>query len=312
MSFVILVTARSFKELPGKHHQILQDLDCEVRWNPYDRPLREDELLDLLNGVDGMIAGQDEITRKVIEYANRLKVISKHGVGVDNIDLSAAKARGIIVCNTPGTNSISVAELAIAFIFVLSRSIVTQDCNAKAGLWKRVMGEEITGSSLGIIGLGRIGKEVSKRARCLEMNVLVFDSYFDKEFANKFNIAYAGLDELLIKSNYISLHVPLTAETKNLLNREKLQLISSSSYLINTARSELVDEKALYDLLKEKKIAGAGLDVISANSLLLTLDNVIATPHIGGCTTTAIENTGIIAAQNIVNVLQQKEPLYRV
>ncbi len=316
MKYKVLNTSRSFGKVSDRAIRFLEKNNCQFIETSKAKPLKEKELIEELKGVDGLIVGIDKVTARVIEAADRLKVISKHGVGVDNIDIKKAINKGIVVTNTPSANVNAVAELTIGLIFSLIRGIVRADKALRERKWERVIGEEIDGSIIGIIGLGNIGKAVAKKAKGLGMKVLAYDVCQDEDFARKFEIKYVPLEELLQKSNIISLHLPLTSQTRHILNRENLKLISPNCYLINTARGELIDEEALFEMLQKGKIKGAALDVFGKEppfeSPFLFLDNVVVTPHIGAYTQKAIEKMDMMAAENVVYVLQGKEPISKV
>lgn len=295
-------------ETGGEQRQVLEEADLEVVVNPFTRFLTEEEMAQFVKGIDALIVGLEPVTRRVIEAADRLKVISKFGVGVDNINLEAAKERGIVVTFTPSVDQNSVAELVIGFIFCLARELPQMNERIKKGVWHRSMGIEITGKTLGIVGLGRVGKEVARRAVGLEMKVIAYDKHPDEIFAQKYNIAYRELSELFQHSDFISLHLPLTFETKKLVNKELLSLMKKEAYLINTARAELVDEVALYQLLQAEEIAGAAFDVLSEESPfdlpLLKLDNLIVSGRVGSRTKEVIKRQALRSAENVIAILR--------
>jgi D-3-phosphoglycerate dehydrogenase len=312
----ILITARSFLKSTNAQN-LLKNERYELVFNPYDRPLKEDEILNYINGVDAIIAGVDEITEKVIANAMpTLKIIARHGVGYDNIDLNAAKKFGVFVTITPKANSVAVAELAIGLMIALARKINVIDEKIRKESWQRIMGTELNNKTLGIVGLGNIGSEVVKRLYYFNMKILAYDKYKLSEMIEKYNISYVSLDELLTQSDFITLHLNVTDETKGLINKNNIEKMKKNAILINTARGELIVEEDLYDALKNKKIAGAGLDVFENEPLkespFFELENVILTSHIGAYTFESVDKMATMAAQEVIRVLNGKEPKNRV
>ena len=313
----VLITSRSFGKVYKDSVKMLEEGGCQIINSPYPRALKEKELLELIGDIDAVIVGVDEVTAKVIEVANRLKVISKHGVGVDNIDLEAASKKGILVTTTAGTNANAVADFTFGLILSLSRSICKADQSLKCGEWKGIIGHEIWGKILGVVGTGRIGRGVIKRARGFDMRILAYDIARDAKLASELNLEYVSLETLLANSDFVTLHIPLTEKTRNMLGEKEISLMKSSAYLINTARGEILDEDALCSALKEKKIAGAAVDVYReepppAHTRLLKLDNLITTPHIAAYTYEALRDMGIMTAKNVLKVLRGESPISAV
>lgn len=306
MAFRVLATARSFCKSDGPHHAYLRDNDCEVDLHPPDHPMSAAELAELVPGYDGLILGLDDCNADVIARADRLRVISRYGSGVDKVDVEAATARGIVVTNTPGVNRIAVAELTIGLMFCLARRIPQMVNNVRAGVWTRAQGWELYGKTLGLIGLGAIGREVAARAHALGMHVIANDPYSAGILDR--NADLVDLATLLREAHIISLHCATTPETTNLINAERLALVRDGAYLVNTARGELVDEGALYDALVSGKLAGAASDVFHneppEGSPLLALDNFLPTLHIAGTTQESVQRMAMLAAQNVVDVLR--------
>ena len=283
----------------------------EVVYNPQSRPLEATEIVELLDGVDGYLAGLDYITSDVINRAPAsLKVISRYGAGVDRVDLEAAKARGITVTNTPGTNSIAVCELAFGLMLCLARAIPRLDGAVKKGEWPRSEGTELAGKTLGIVGFGAIGKNLALRASAFGMQVAAYDPYFDEAFAKEHGVLQKSLNEVIETADFLSLHVPLTKETQHILGAEAIARMKRGAFLINTARGGLVDEAAAANAIKAGHLGGIGLDAYEVepvtDSPLLGLDNVVMTPHTGAHTSEAIAGMGIMAVQNLIDVLQGK------
>ncbi len=312
----VLVTPTSFLKNPQAKAMVEAFAD-EVVYNPQTRPLEAEEILSLLDGVDGYIAGLDYITADVIRQAPAsLKVISRYGAGVDRVDLEAAKAKGIRVTNTPGTNAVAVCELAFGLMLSLARSIPRLDTAVKKGEWPRNDGMELAGKTLGIVGFGAIGKNLALRARAFGMRVIAYDPYFDAAFAAKHDVEQTTLDEAIQNADVLSLHVPLTKETKYMIGEQAIARMKQGAFIINTARGGLVDESAAAVAIKSGKLGGIGLDAYEVepvtDSPLLGLDHVVMTPHTGAHTNEAIAGMGIMAAQNLIDILQGKDCKYTI
>ncbi|MCU0859505.1 MAG: phosphoglycerate dehydrogenase [Thermoplasmata archaeon] len=272
--------------------------------------LKEDELVKAIKDYDVMLVrSATKVTRKIIE-ASKLKVIGRAGIGVDNIDVDAATERGILVMNAPSGNVISTAELTIGLIFALARRIPQADASMKKGEWKRkeMKGAQVSGKTLGIIGLGRVGAEVSKRAAALGMKVIAYDPLVSPEVGIKLHVRLVTLDRVLEESDFLTIHTPLTPQTKDIVGKNELVKMKKSAVLINCARGGVVNEEALYEALSENRIAGAALDVFVSEpptgSKLITLPNAILTPHLGATTSEAQEDVGSEIADQVVAYLQ--------
>lgn len=281
--------------------------------------MKEEELIAELSKVlpvHGIIVGVDPITRKVIESLPDLKIIAKHGVGVDNIDLVAVKERGVIVTNAPGSNSESVADLTWALILAAARQIPKADRVTRQGRWDRLVGYEIYGKTIGIIGTGQIGLAVARRARGFNMKILAYDKFPNEKAAKEIGITYVSLEQLLKEADIITVHVPLTDETRGLIGRNEFEFMKRTAIFINTSRGEIVDEEALYEALKSNRIWAAGLDVYSKEppigNPLLELENVVLTPHLGAYTVEANLKMGMAAAKSIVQTFKGEDPENRV
>jgi len=273
--------------------------------------LKPDALKEAIKDYDALIVrSATKATKEVIDAAAKLKVIGRAGVGLDNVDLEAATQKGIIVMNTPGGNTISTAEHTMSMILALSRNIAQANASTKKGEWKRskFMGVEVYGKTLGIIGLGRIGKEVAKRALSFGMKVLAYDPFLSREVAENVGVEIAELKELFQKSDYITVHTPLTDETKHLISAEQIAMMKKGVRLINCARGGIIDEQALVNAVKDGHVAGAAIDVfekepISPESELLKVDNIIITPHLGASTEEAQVNVAIEVAEIVRDAL---------
>ncbi|WP_148883825.1 hydroxyacid dehydrogenase [Thermococcus aciditolerans] len=295
--------------LHEKAIDVLKNAGFEIVYEEYPDEAR---LLELVGDVEAIVVrSKPKVTRKVIEAAPKLKVIGRAGVGLDNIDLEAAKERGIKVVNSPGASSRSVAELAVALMFNVARKVAFADRKMREGTWakKQAMGIELEGKTIGVVGFGRIGYEVAKIARALGMNVLLYDPYPNEERAREVGGTFASLEDLLRESDVVTLHVPLIEATHHLINEERLRLMKPTAILINAARGAVVDTEALVKALQEGWIAGAGLDVFEEEPLpadhpLTKLDNVVLTPHIGASTVEAQMRAGVQVVEQIVEVLK--------
>ncbi len=305
----ILATPRSFRKSPGRHKEMLKEAGYELVESPFQGLATEEEMIDLIGDMDGCILGLDPATARVIAAAPRLKVISRYGVGLDNIDVDAATAAGVVVTRTIGANHVAVAEFTVGLILALARSIPQHERIAKAGSFNAMIGVELAGSTLGIVGLGLISREVIGRAIAFGMNVLVYTGHPDTDLEG---VTYTPLESLLREADFVSLHCAFTPERLNLIGREELQAMKPTAYLVNTARGELVDEGALYLALKEGWIAGAACDVFvhepPVGSPLLELDNCLATPHAGARTHQAVMRMGLMASENALKVLGGERP----
>jgi len=312
----ILITPRSFASISDKPINMLTEKGYVIQRNNTGRPYEKGEMLKLIRDVDGIIIGIDELSAEIIKKANALKVISKYGTGLDNIDTNMATNKKIVVTNTPTANVNAVADLTFGLILSLARRIPEADKKMKSGKWEKIIGKSVWKKTVGIIGLGKIGKQVAKRAQGFEMNILVFDLIKDKKFALRYGMKYVNLEKLLQNSDYITIHIPLNDATRGMISYKELGKVKKEAFLINTSRGGIVDEEALYNALRNNNLRGAALDVYNneppRESPLKELDNVIMTPHIGAYTEEAIDNMSIQAAQNLIDVLEGREPQNRV
>jgi D-3-phosphoglycerate dehydrogenase len=268
------------------------------------------ELKKIIKNFDALIVrSATKVTADIISAADNLRVIGRAGSGLDNVDKNAATKRGIVVMNTPGGNTITTAEHTIALLFSIARQIPQAMASMKGGKWekKKFMGIELYGKTLGIIGLGNIGTQVARMAQGIGMNVITYDPFLSAEKARNLGIKTVELDELLKSSDFISIHTPLTKETKGLINAKRIAKMKEGVRIINSARGGIIDEKALYNALKSGKIAAAALDVFEKEppeqSPLLGLNNIVCTPHLGAASTEAQENVAIAVAEQIVDYL---------
>jgi len=272
--------------------------------------LTPEQLVDVISQYDALVVrSSTKVTRQVLEAGINLKVVGRAGVGVDNIDVEAATERGIIVINAPEGNTISAAEHTIAMMTSLARNIPDAATSMKKGEWKRskFMGVELYKKTLGVVGIGRIGSEVIKRAKAMDMDILAYDPYISAERAEKMGVILTSLEEIYRKADFITVHTPLTKVTKHMIGKKELAMMKDGVRIINCARGGLIDENALYDALVSGKVAGAALDVfeeepVSCNPLC-SLSNVIATPHLGASTEEAQVNVAVQVAEQVANAL---------
>jgi D-3-phosphoglycerate dehydrogenase len=293
--------------------QIFKDRGVEVDFQP-NLGKDKEKLAEIIGNYDGLaIRSATKATAKIIERATRLKVIGRAGIGVDNVEIPAATAKGIIVMNTPFGNSITTAEHAITLMLALAREIPQADASTQAGKWEknRFMGVEITGKTLGVIGCGNIGSIVADRAQGLRMKVVAYDPFLTPERAQTMGVEKVELDELFRRADFITLHTPLIDATRNIINADAIARMKDGVRIINCARGGLVDEAALHDALKSGKVAGAAFDVFveepAVNNPLFELSNFIATPHLGASTTEAQENVALQVAEQISAYLNTGE-----
>jgi D-3-phosphoglycerate dehydrogenase len=307
----ILLTTTSFQDTPGKHQELLEKQGFEI--DKVRGPITEAELLPIIAHYDAVICGDDEYTEAVIKKGKEgnLKYISKYGVGLDKIDLVAAKKYGIPVTNCPGVNQVSVAEHVLGLLLCFSRNIHLEHNITSEGGWYRYVGHEIEGKTIGIFGLGAIGKELSKKAKALGLKVKVADKYLNHEFVQEHNLEICEtLDEMLASVDVISLHTPHTTETEEMINAHRINHVAKKGIIIiNTARGRLINIAAVLDGLESGAVGGYLADVLETepmpkNHPLQGAKNVIITPHIGSRTFQSVERQGTMAVENLLNLLR--------
>ncbi|RPJ34869.1 MAG: hypothetical protein EHM35_09540 [Planctomycetaceae bacterium] len=313
----VLVTATSYAMNDPTLRSDLESAVGEVIYNPTNRPLTSEDLSSMIGGIDGMIAGLDEITRDVIDKADRLRVIARYGVGLDRVDLEAARQKGIVVTNTPGANAVSVAELTVGLMIALARHLIDANQRTKAGEWPRLRGVSLKGKVVGLLGLGAIGCHVAQILRGFECRVIGFDPAVSPEQATAWDVEWMERDDVLRQADFLSLFFHVTASTENMLSRELIGLLKHGAFLINTARSELIDEDALVEALESGRIAGAALDTFrreppGADYPVLRFSRVIATPHTGAHTDDATNAMGRAALSECLAVLRGEKPKFRI
>ncbi|MDY8110736.1 phosphoglycerate dehydrogenase [Fulvimarina sp. 2208YS6-2-32] len=291
--------------------QIFRDRGVEVDFQP-DLGKDKDKLLEIIGQYDGLaIRSATKVTDKVIAAATKLKVVGRAGIGVDNVDIPAASKKGVIVMNTPFGNSITTAEHAVALMFAVARQLPAADASTQAGKWEksRFMGVELTGKTLGVVGCGNIGSIVASRGVGLRMRVIAFDPFLSQERATQLGIEKVELDELYGRSDFITLHTPMTDKTRGMINKDALAKMKSGVRIVNCARGGLIVEADLAEAIKAGTVAGAGVDVFETepakDSPLFGLDNVVCTPHLGASTTEAQENVALQVAEQMADYLMR-------
>lgn len=313
----VLVTPRSYAANDPSLKTDLERVVGEVVYNTTGHSLGSDDLVAMIGDVDGMIAGLDDINRAVIEAAHRLKVIARYGVGVDQVDLEAAQAHNIVVTNTPGANSVSVAELAIGLMLSLARSISQMVITTRRGEWQRVRGMTLEGKVIGLLGLGAIGKQVARRLAVFDCQVIAHDPFVEPDQAQHWGAELRSREEVIRQADFLSLHVPVLPETRDMVDAGFLAQMKPGAYLINTARGELIDEDALVDALQRGHLSGAALDALqqeppAPDHPLLAMPQVLITPHNGAQADGARNAMGRMALNDCLAVLRGNEPAYRV
>jgi len=273
--------------------------------------LKPEELIAVIGDYDALVVrSQTRANAEVIAAGKKLQVIARAGVGIDNVDVGEATRRGIVVVNAPTGNTVSAAEHAIALMFALARHIPQASAVLKSGVWRRsdFMGTELRGKTLGIIGLGNVGSEVARRARGLEMRLIGYDPLISTDYASNIKVELVSLEQLLKESDFITLHIPLTAQTRGIIGAKELVLVKPTARIINCARGGLIDDEALVQAIREKRVAGAAVDVFEkepiTESILFGEDNILVTPHLGASTTEAQAMAARDVAEQVVDIFR--------
>jgi D-3-phosphoglycerate dehydrogenase / 2-oxoglutarate reductase len=313
----ILLTTTSFQDTPGAHHDLLAQTGWEII--RARGPLNEADTLALVGDVDGYICGDDAITRKVLEKARpKLKVLSKYGIGVDKIDVKSATEFGIPVLFTPGVNHTTVAEHTFLLLLALEKNLLFHTDSTRSGGWKRKTGHELLEKTIGIIGFGRIGKEVAIRARAFGMKSIAIDPHFDEKFGADHSVRRAhSLDEILKESDYISLHTNLTPETRNMINAASIAKMKKGVLILNCARGEIVNTADMVAALNSGQVGGYGTDVLDhepppADHPLLKLPNVVCTPHVASRTFESVVRQATTSVKNLILAMNGEKPIAQV
>jgi D-3-phosphoglycerate dehydrogenase len=313
----VLMAPSPLEGIDAEFRRALVQSGFELFYPGLGRQLVESELADLLKGCKASLAGSEPYTREILDRSPGLKVIARVGVGYDAVDVPAATERGVVVTITPGTNQDSVAEHTFMLLLACARQLVLQHNSIVAGGWPRNANVPVRGRTLGIVGLGRIGKAVALRGVAFGMPIIAFEPNPDHDFVAQHKIVLRSLDDVIREADYLSLHAPMMAESKHLINARTLALMKPTAYLINTSRGGLVNEADLHRVLKERKIAGAALDVFEqepppANHPFFTLDNVILTAHTAGVDLRSRDDMALSAALAIIDLSQGKWPAEKI
>jgi D-3-phosphoglycerate dehydrogenase / 2-oxoglutarate reductase len=309
----ILLTTTSFQDTPGAHHEALRNSGFEIV--AARGPLSEAEMLDLVaTGFDGLLNGDDQITAKVIDAAlPRLSVIAKYGIGLDSIDVKHATEKKIPVLFTPGVNHTTVAEHCFGLMIALAKHFWPHLRSTKSGGWKRITGNELFGKSIAVLGMGRIGKEVTKRAAAFDMKVIGFDRFWDDEFGQKYNVErHDTILDAIKEADIVSLHMSLDDTNRGMFNKDLLSKMKKGAYLINTARGGLVVENDIAEACRSGHLGGYATDVLdkeppAPDHPFREIDNIIVTPHVGSRTFESVERQAMRAVMNLVNFLTGNE-----
>jgi D-3-phosphoglycerate dehydrogenase len=313
----ILLTTTSFQDTPGAHHEMLSQTGWEIV--KARGPLNEADTLALVGDVEGYICGDDAITRKVLEKARpKLKIISKYGIGVDKIDVKSATEFGIPILFTPGVNHTTVAEHTFLLLLALEKNFLFHTDSTRSGGWKRKTGHELLEKTIGIIGFGRIGKEVAIRARAFGMKSIALDPHFDEKFAAEYDVRRAhSLDEIFKEADYISLHTNLTPETRDMIGAKNIAKMKKGVLILNCARGEIVNTADMVAALKSGQVGGYGTDVLDhepppADHPLLKLPNVVCTPHVASRTFESVERQATTSVKNLILAMKGEKPIAQV
>lgn len=314
--FRVLISVAGFGEASRAPLDRLVAAGCEVIPNPTGGRLSEDEVVRLIGDVDAIIAGTEPLTARVLDVAPRLKIIARRGVGFDSVDVAAATTRGIPVATTVGVLSEAVADHAFGLLLAVARQISRLDRAVKAGGWERSPATDVHGKTLGIVGLGAIGRAVARRAAGFGMRLLAYEVAPDQAAVSSLGVVLRDLDTLLVESDFITLHVPLSPATRHLIDEAALRKMKPSAFLINTSRGDVVDEVALLAALREGRLAGAGLDVFHEEPVrdlaLVGLDRVVATPHVAAHTRETLTRMEQMCADAVLAVLRGERPAHVV
>lgn len=313
----ILLTTTSYQDTPGRHHKMLEESGHEV---VRDRgPLTEAQMLELIRSkgpFDGFLHGDDAITKNVIQAAlPSLKALSKYGIGLDSVDVKGATDLKVPVLFTPGVNHTTVAEHTFGLLIALAKHIIAHANSVSEGKWKRITGCELAGKTLGVMGLGRIGKEVAKRARAFDMNVIGYDVYWDNDFAKQHEVTRCWkAEELICKADVVSLHMNLTDENREYFNKERLAMMRKGAYIVNCARGGLVHEQDIAAACKSGHLGGYATDVLEIEPMKVPhpfqgVPNIIVTPHVGSRTFESVERQALMSTENLLRVLAGFKPL---
>ena len=310
----VLITATNYETLCADGLKMLKDYGCKVVMNRNSRMFTREEMLAAVGDIDGLVAHGEVWDDELFDMAPNLKVIARFGVGYDSIDLEAAKRHGVHVTNCPGINSNAVAEMTVTLLMALIREIPRLNRSQKQGIWSRTIFNELPEKRIGILGFGAIGQKTARKLKGFGTDIIVYNRSLKTELAEALGVSITtDLDEVLSTSDYILIHLPVTPETRNIINAENIAKMKDGAYVINTARAPLVDEKAMYDALVSGKLRGYATDVYNRepadiSNQLFSLPNFIGTPHSAGETYENYRDTGIATAKAVIDVFDGREP----
>ena len=313
----VMITATSFSEVSREPEDRLVAAGYELMHNPYGRPMTPEELRPLLKGIDAVAAGVDQWFPPAFDEADRLKVLARHGAGMDCVDVAECTKHGIVVANIPGANAEAVADMSFALMLAVARHVPEGERTTKAGQWINTYGVDVYGATLGLFGMGRIGKGVARRGRGFNMRILAYDPYFDERFAAEVGVERAAsLEQVMREADFVSIHAPLSDQTRKIINADRIGLMKPTAVLVNTARGAIIDEEALADALEAGRIFGAGLDVYATEpptqSRLLKCQRAITMPHNSSNTPGALRAMGDGVVDAIIAVFEGRRPQYCV
>ncbi len=314
----ILITATNYETLCGEGLALLREHGCEVVMNDKPRMFTRDEMLAAVGDIDGLIAHGEVWDEELFQKAPRLKVIARFGVGCDNFDLEAAKRHHVTITNCPGINANAVAEMTLTLLMALIRDIPQLNRATKAGIWSRTIFSELPGKRVGILGFGAIAQKTIRKLKGFGVEILVYNRSLKKELADSLGAAITtDLDEVLSTSDYILIHLPSVPETQNLICKETIAKMKDGAYIVNTARSALVNDRDLYEALAGGKLRGYATDVYDRDypdlsNPLFSLPNFIGTPHCSGETYENYRETGLATARAVIDVLEGREPWHKL
>ncbi|WP_110953934.1 phosphoglycerate dehydrogenase [Anaerosinus massiliensis] len=304
----VLVTSNSFGKYSSKPKEMLEKAGFKIVFNPYHRMMTECEFKAAIKDADAVILSTEVLNQSVIDSAAKLKVVSRYGVGLDNVDLAYCKEKSIRVTTTKNANSNAVAEFAISLMFASLKGICISSAYSKENKWMKIEGRDLTGKTVGIIGLGSIGKEVAKKLKSFDVSLLAYDVYYDEPFMSQYNIKKETLENVLINADIITLHLPAFDE-RPLISYKEFSCMKKDAVLINTARASLIDQQALIKNLEEGNLFAVGLDVHpdepNFDERLFKFENVILTPHNAAISREAIDKTSVVAVENLIESFQK-------
>lgn len=313
----VLVTATNYSKYCSAGKKILEEAGCEIIENPHGRPYTFEELREIVPEIDGVVVGVDTWNEAVFCMAPKLKAMARFGVGVDNIDLEAAKAHGIIVSNSPGINSSAVAEQAAALMLCLVREIPRLNAAVKKGGWPRPMFHELKSRTVGFLGFGAIARNVAERLAGFHPRMIAYDLYPNQEAADRLGVELVSRKEVLEQSDILSIHLPATEATRHFISRETISVMKTGVLIVNTARGSIVNEAHMAEALQNGKVGGFGTDVfeqepVDLNGPLFGMENYIATPHVSAETYENCETTSVVTAKALLAVFEGREPEHRL